>query len=797
MHKVSRDLVAILLLVVLITLFFLNELVTDETIVTYRLKNVYPWLAEATSEDLQKPSITSDCTFSYYPRRFFATESLRHGEIPFWNPHQFCGIPFLATFQSAVFYPVNILLYAFDPPTQMDLFVYIHFLIAAIFSFLLARKLGISIAGSSITSLTFTFCSFMITRYGQPTFISTASWVPALVLLGERLREKPTLRRAGFLALGLVLSILSGFPQLVIYSIYILGIYLIIRSSLERQRGLRERLIPLIYMLIAVCVAILITSYQLLPTYELSRFSYRKILPFEMIASSAHTKLAAVKYFIPDFLGNPVDLGAKSKILHGAHGGSTFSRNYVSTTGYVGILPLLLALISFLKPSRRSLPFVALAVLSLLIVFGTGLLRIVYHLPGFNFSRIDRVIVAYMFSIAVLAGHGFDKIFSGRERHVPIAAVCFAAFAIVLALWIGKVGVANIIAQAGERVPADLYRNYVLRKIVFFVILSLPASLFVILAWRQRLSHRAFTIAALCILLVDLLPGAAKFKVTQKASEIVPESVFIDRLRSDESMWRFAKFGADVIPANTATLIGLDDIHGYDALNVNHYIEVLGAIDKSVISVSNAALRRRIGPFGRSSALTSKILDLLNVKYILGVADVGSTHPEAIRWVNKDCLSRAFLVARAHFLDTYDAILAYMGSQEFDPASEVLLKRDESVAGVVSEGGMAGGEALPGHARITRYESNRVEIEAICNGPCYLVVSDVWYPGWKVYVDGNEAELLRADYAFRGVRLEGGKHSVVFSYFPRSFRLGLLLTISGLALLGAMLSSVKDFYNLR
>lgn len=789
MPKVSRDLVAILLLVTFITLFFLKELVTDQTIVTYRLENVYPWLGESGGDDLEKPSITSDCTFSYYPRRVFATRQLRRGEIPFWNPHQFCGIPFLATFQSAVFYPINMALYGLDPPAQMDFFIYIHFLIAAVFSFLLARKLGISTIASSITSVTFTFCGFMITRYGQPTFISTASWLPALVLLGEHLRENPTWKRAGLLVIGLVLTILSGFPQLVIYNVYIVGCYLITRSLLEKNRRWRERVLPIAFMLVAVVVAGIICSYQILPTYELSKFSYRKMLPFGLIASSAHTRLAAIKYFIPDVLGNPVDLKSVTKIIHGAQGGSRFSHNYVSTTGYVGILPLLLALIAVLRPSRKIIPFVILAGLSLLIVFGTGLLRIVYHLPGFNFSRIDRIIIAYMFSVAILAGYGFDEIFARSDRRVPVLAICFAGFAIVLSAWIGNVGLNEIIARTGGRIPVDIYRSYALRKIIFFVILSLLASTFVGLAWRRKLSLRAFTVATLCILLVDLLPQAVKFKVTQKASDIMPHSVFVDEMRSDRNLWRFAKFGADVFPSNTATILGFDDIHGYDALNVNHYIEVLGVIDSTVTSVSNAALRRRIGPFGKRSALGSKLLDLLNVKYILSVADVGGGRPQAIRWINKDCLPRAFLVTGARFFETYDAILEYMKSDDFDPAREVLLKGSqyENISKV--------GESSAGKADIAVYEPNRVKIDVVCERSCYLVLSDVWYPGWKVSVDGKASKVLRADYALRAVEVKPGNHTVEFIYSPQSFKLGLVLTVAGLALLGAMLLSKKGFWD--
>jgi hypothetical protein len=48
--------------------------------------------------------------------------------------------------------------------------------------------------------------------------------------------------------------------------------------------------------------------------------------------------------------------------------------------------------------------------------------------------------------------------------------------------------------------------------------------------------------------------------------------------------------------------------------------------------------------------------------------------------------------------------------------------------------------------------------------PSILVLSEVYYPDWQVEVDGQPAEMLRADFILRGVALEGGEHEVVFRY---------------------------------
>jgi hypothetical protein len=60
--------------------------------------------------------------------------------------------------------------------------------------------------------------------------------------------------------------------------------------------------------------------------------------------------------------------------------------------------------------------------------------------------------------------------------------------------------------------------------------------------------------------------------------------------------------------------------------------------------------------------------------------------------------------------------------------------------------------------------------------PGLLILSDTYYPGWKVTVDGQPAQLLRTNYALRGVYLSTGKHQVVFRFAPHSLQLGLVST---------------------
>jgi uncharacterized membrane protein YfhO len=70
-----------------------------------------------------------------------------------------------------------------------------------------------------------------------------------------------------------------------------------------------------------------------------------------------------------------------------------------------------------------------------------------------------------------------------------------------------------------------------------------------------------------------------------------------------------------------------------------------------------------------------------------------------------------------------------------------------------------------------------------------VVLADAAYPGWQATVDGQPAEVLTANYLFRAVQVEAGRHSVVCRLRPRSLMYGAALGAAGLALCLAALAA--------
>ena len=71
--------------------------------------------------------------------------------------------------------------------------------------------------------------------------------------------------------------------------------------------------------------------------------------------------------------------------------------------------------------------------------------------------------------------------------------------------------------------------------------------------------------------------------------------------------------------------------------------------------------------------------------------------------------------------------------------------------------------------------------------PGYLVLADVWFPGWTCTVDGEPAPVLRGDYLFRAVALPAGSHEVIFRFEPVSYRRGQAISALAIVLVAVIL----------
>ena len=67
----------------------------------------------------------------------------------------------------------------------------------------------------------------------------------------------------------------------------------------------------------------------------------------------------------------------------------------------------------------------------------------------------------------------------------------------------------------------------------------------------------------------------------------------------------------------------------------------------------------------------------------------------------------------------------------------------------------------------------------------YVVLSKVWYPGWKAELDGQQIKVIRGNYLFTALAVPAGNHELRLVYRPASFYVGAMVSL--ISILGIML----------
>ncbi len=147
------------------------------------LGHVEPWKASGLYPDLPPWNpLRWDGIGQFYPWRKFAADTLRSGYLPLWNPYQFCGTPFVANSQSAVFYPANLLFVLIpDAAYAFGWSAVLHLTLCGWFAYLLLRRLRCSEIASLVGGVVFAFSAWQVAWLQLPTFLATSCWFPLLL----------------------------------------------------------------------------------------------------------------------------------------------------------------------------------------------------------------------------------------------------------------------------------------------------------------------------------------------------------------------------------------------------------------------------------------------------------------------------------------------------------------------------------------------------------------------------------------------------------------------------------------
>jgi uncharacterized membrane protein YfhO len=676
----------------------------------------------------------------------FIKEQLLSGSVPLWNPYYYSGHPFIANPQTFVFYPATLLFAALPLPWAFNIDTLLHIYLAAAGMYCFVLRITESRSSGLVSAVVYSLSGYFMNRIyaGHLTMIHTAALLPWIFYLFEK--GYKTGQTRFFLITGLVfgLQILSGEPQNNYYTALFLAVYALIRYASTPQPARPKSFYqPVAFLVLIMLVAFGISAVQVLPSCEFMSLSDRAEKTYQF----------ATAYSFP-----PQNLFA---FLAPAVNNSSLKQD-VEYAGYLGILAVILAGIGacFSRHSQHTWCFRIMALIAVTIMLGknTPLYYLYYQfLPGIATFRIPvRCMVIFVFSMAVLAGFG--------TGHLCQTSVSKKLQTSAIALW----AVLFMCLFAG----AEHFGFPLISKEMFWAISFFIAS-FIILIFNRFVENKS-AVAGLIItvMFADLYLAYHPQIPVINQNQVFEKQPFEYQLQKDRSLYRVAS------PLDA--LVGMNfhyyGINAYTPLAMEGYFRLMHeTANVPVLTETRHSLNPQL--FHRNSVFNSKIL---NIKYAF-IKD----RNEFELITAEQVMPRATLVSNALFLTQLEDHLQYIKRPDFDPKKQILLK---AVPPKNVPPNPKGTEVPPdgNNVVITKYQPNRIEVDCASDSDTYLVLSELFYPGWQAYLDGNKVQILRADYLLRAVPLAAGRHNVVFVYRPASFVIGATITIFTLLLLGAI-----------
>jgi hypothetical protein len=711
----------------------------------------------------------------FIPWRELALRLISLGYLPLWDPLLGMGVPLLANYQSALLYPPNLLLALTGPAWGDGLLVTLHLVWAAWGMALLARRLGLGDLSQIIAGLAFSLSGYMVARAGFLTINAAAAWLPWIILAGENLVSAAERSRdwssliPSTVALSIVLAFqwLAGHAQTAWYSLVFVTAWVLWRVFERRGDASRRRAV--VGLIGAGAFAFALSAGQLIPTLEYLAHSQR--------ASAVGRDFALTYSFWPWRL-----LGLVAPNLFGSPASGDYwgYGNFWEDAIYIGVLPFVMAVAGFLRGVRAGRKHTALArmlgsagVISMLLALGknTPIFPFLFdHVPTFDlFQGPTRWTLILVFCLALLAGIGVDEWKRPEARGLYWSRLgTVGAGVVMLASPLGMI-VLNGVQPTFIR---GLMWAGGLLCVTGILTLFHPARPSAVWLW----------LAGGIVLLDVTLAGAglnpsidaAVFKAQGNLAGVDqgPRAYMtaeVEYKLKFEDAFPFASFQSNVpatalldlgIP-NTLLLRNRGSANNFDPILPERYAVFVGELD------------------GLDHDRQQRLLRLMDVSSFAALGEQGRLAQVSI--ANP---LRVRVVGSAEWVSDGQQALARLLDATFNPDERVILE---------GSGPADSGEVHAQAEIAPAANPNEVVIHVRSDAPAWVVLSDVWYPGWQAFVDDIRVQIYRADYLFRAVRVPQGEHTIRFGYSPPSFWAGVgLSAIAWLVLIGFLWRRKRD-----
>ncbi len=764
-----------------------------------------------------------DVTQVHYMFEGYVRDTLWKGKLPLWNPYIFSGYPVLAHPQLLVFYPPQLLFRLLPLNLSFSWSIAFHVFIAGISMYALSQKIGLRFFSALTMAVAYMLSGGLFQRVyaGHLFLVYAIAWFPLTFLMFIRAYESDKWRTQISAGFCVALLILTGHPAIPLYAMIFLGLYWLYRVYLGwlEQRSLPYVVHALSKLTLICAFGLSLCAIQLVPTIVLQQqtaISSGYTVSSSNFLSLSITDLLAI--FFPQFYVNT------DKQL--------FFWELVPSIGFVF---LLFGSLVFLSNQKKSLILFlgCIVILSLLIAFGPslGFYTLLYFIfPLLRIARVPpRSLFLWIPSLLLIGGMGLqmlqdgklDKLLKGRFRSILLAAamlliglsIAYISLPTMDYIWQNqKFGLALVLqamslfglislvlslirihstcrpwSVTGITVLLGFFLLGLLTRVLF-----IPDNIFpngyisrfgVVRMWLTF----AFFLLIFSLLMENL--GRTREKqflilllIIAQSLELAMNSYRLINIESTPVLYENERLLLEnaelsefdrILAAqyrNRFMLQRISNVDGYNPGMLADYSAFISGVSKDTGTNMTSLLEY-------NTTVDARALDFLGVKYQFSPFPLDDAMLELVKkddtyylYRNLDAIPRANMVYDTYIVNSSEAALRILLNPSFDYAVSVVL-HNTGIFDIEPDG--------QSDVVINQYEPSNgsydMTVTTAKNG--VLVISEPYFSERRIWVDGKEVPVLKANIGFMAIPVPGGKHHIELKYVPKSLYTGALITM--------------------
>lgn len=704
-----------------------------------------------------KNPLITDPILQIYPWKKTVIENIKSFQIPYWNPYSFSGQPLLGNIQSSPFSALNLFLLLFPFRIGWGFYVILPTVLSSVFMYLFLsgnKRLNLPNSAAVFGAVVLPFTGFFVAWLGWGTIVSTAMWLPLLLFLIDKYFGQTKMIWILLLAFGFVQTLISGHAQTALYVLLATFLY----TLFEMKENLKKSAVVFFVFL----VSLLIAAPQILPSLDFVMASARSVDQgyylgrVDWFVPFAHL----LQLVVPDFFGNP----------------STYNYwgvwNYAEFVSFIGVIPATFVLMNFLNKDKRSLAFpIALLTIALALALKNpiSLLPYTLNVPFISSFQPSRIILLINFSLVILAAAGFKTFMLSSWKKTIIISVLpvILVFVILTVTFIFRESFPEVKLMEPWHIALKNTLPTAALAIGFFMIVLFKNI-------RFSGAKRFVPLLVFGLVVFEMFRFGYKFTSFSKPSWVFPKTKVIDFLMSQDRPFRVMSTDRRILHPNVSGVYKIESVEGYDPLYLDSYGRFVASWQAGQFRDKTPSYNRIITP----QKIDSKVLDLLNVKYVLSFDEIQGANfskvmeeGETKLYQNNNFLPRMFFVNEIVKTDSREEINLLL-KDSFDlskraTSTELDIKTDQTASSL----------------DLVKYSDNQIKFVTTSLIQKPLVVTNINYPGWRAKIDGRETQLYKVNGIFQSVLIPSGTHMVELQYLYQHWAASFLMSAFGFMLL--------------